>query len=166
MRGRRAERPTPPHLRPRRGGARRERQPRARASGRDGARRDDPARPARGARGRGTGDRLRPGLPTDLPRVIDLGGADVRLGRRDCVRDDAYLARVLAGLDWAAGTRMVDGQGGELDGAGLVFNRATLLGAVTSIEATAAEDRPQLVDDLTRWGLGLSRAAGAVAAQV
>jgi ribosomal protein S18 acetylase RimI-like enzyme len=72
----------------------------------------------------------------------------------------------MAGLDWEASSRIAEGGGGRFDGAVLVFNRPTPLGPVTAIEATATPDQPELLDDLTRWGLGLSRAAGAVAAQV
>jgi ribosomal protein S18 acetylase RimI-like enzyme len=88
------------------------------------------------------------------------------MGRRDCVRDDAHLAKVMAGLDWEASTRIVEGHRGKFDGAVLVFNRATPLGTVTAIEATAADDQTRLLDEITGWGIGLSRAAGAVAAQV
>jgi len=48
----------------------------------------------------------------------------------------------------------------------LVLNRETPSGAMTAIEASAAADRPDLLNDLTGWGLALSKAAGAVAAQV
>jgi ribosomal protein S18 acetylase RimI-like enzyme len=109
---------------------------------------------------------LRPGRSNDLPRLIDLWQEDVRHGRRDCVRDDAYLRRVTAGFDWGAKSRIVEGVSGAFDGAVLVSDRATPLGTITAVEASVATDRPELLDDLTRWGLGLSRAAGAAAAQV
>jgi len=109
---------------------------------------------------------LRPGRSDDLPRLVELWREDVRRGRRDCVRDDAYLLRVTAGFDWAAKSRIVEAASGALDGAVLVSDRTTPLGTVTAVEASAAGDRPEVLNDLTRWGLGLSRAAGAVAAQV
>ena len=109
---------------------------------------------------------MRPGRSNDLPRLIELWQQDVRQGRRDCVRDDAYLRRVTAGFDWGAKSRIVEGAGGAFDGAVLVSDRVTPLGTITAVEASAARDQPELLDDLTRWGLGLSRAAGAVAAQV
>ena len=108
---------------------------------------------------------MRPGRSNDLPRLIELWQADVRHGRRDCVRDDAYLRRATAGFDWGAKSRIVEGAGGAFDGAVLVSDRVTPLGTVTAVEASVA-DRQDLLDDLTRWGLGLSRAAGAAAAQV
>jgi ribosomal protein S18 acetylase RimI-like enzyme len=97
---------------------------------------------------------------------MELWQEDVRRGRRDCVRDDAYLRRVTAGFDWGAKSRIVDGAGGAFDGAVLVSDRASPLGTITVVEASTAHDRPELLKDLTKWGLGLSRAAGAVAAQV
>jgi ribosomal protein S18 acetylase RimI-like enzyme len=109
---------------------------------------------------------LRPGRSDDLPRLIELWHDDVRRGRRDCVRDDAYLRRVTAGFDWGAKSRIVEAAGGAFGGAVLVSDRATPLGTITSVDASAARDQPELLNDLTRWGLGLSRAAGAVAAQV
>jgi ribosomal protein S18 acetylase RimI-like enzyme len=109
---------------------------------------------------------VRPGRSSDLPKLIELWHADVRNGRRDCVPGDVLLRRVVAGLDWEARSRMVEGPTGRLDGAVLVLNRETPGGAMTAIEASARADRPDLLDDLTRWGFGLSKAAGAVAAQV
>lgn len=109
---------------------------------------------------------MRPGRSTDLPRLIELWQEDVRRGRRDCVRDDAYLRRATAGFDWEAKSRIVEGASGAFDGAVLVSDRPTPLGTITAVDASAAHHRPELLDDLTQWGIGLSRAAGAVAAQV
>lgn len=109
---------------------------------------------------------MRPGRPHDLPGVLELWRDEVRAGRRDCVPGDVHLRRLMAGFDWEARSRILEGPRGVLDGAVLVSNRATPLGTIAAVEASAAHDRPELLDDLTRWGLGLSRAAGAVAAQV
>jgi ribosomal protein S18 acetylase RimI-like enzyme len=109
---------------------------------------------------------VRPGRPDDLPGVVELWRDEVRAGRRDCVPGDAHLHRVMAGFDWAARSRIVEGADGSLDGAVLVSNRATPLGTIAAVEASAAHGRSELLDDLTRWGLRLARAAGAVAAQV
>lgn len=110
---------------------------------------------------------MRPGRPDDLPGLIELWREDVLAGRRDCVPADLHLRRLMAGFDWEARSRIVEGaSAGLLDGAVLVSNRATPLGTVAGIEASAARHRPDLLIDLTRWGLGLSRAAGAIAAQV
>jgi hypothetical protein len=109
---------------------------------------------------------LRPGRPSDLPRLIELWHADVRDGKRDCVPGDVLLRRVVAGLDWASRSRMVEGPGGRLNGAVLVLNRDTPLGTMTAVEASAAIEQSELLAELTRWGLALSKAAGAFAAQV
>jgi ribosomal protein S18 acetylase RimI-like enzyme len=107
---------------------------------------------------------VRPGRQQDLNGVLDLWREDVRVGKRDCVPGDAFLHRMMDGFDWESRSRVVDGRGGRLDGAVVVSNRDTPLGTVAAVEASAIE--PELVNDLARWGLGLSRAAGAVAAQV
>jgi len=107
---------------------------------------------------------VRPGRKSDLAGLLDLWREDVRAGKRDCVPGDAFLHRVMDGFDWDSRSRVVDRRTGGLDGAVLVSNRDTPLGTVAAIEASAAEQ--ELLNDLTRWGLGLSRAAGAVAAQV
>jgi ribosomal protein S18 acetylase RimI-like enzyme len=98
--------------------------------------------------------------------VIELWRGDVRAGRRDCVPSEARMQRVLAGFDWASGSRIVEGADRTIDGAVLVSNRATPLGPLALVEVSAAGDRPEVLRDLVRWGLGLSRAAGAAAAQV
>jgi GNAT superfamily N-acetyltransferase len=95
--------------------------------------------------------------------VLELWHAEVRAGRQDCVPGEAHLRRMLAGFDWSARSRMVEGTNG-LEGAVLVAGRSTPSGTVTQV--SAASDRLELRHDLLRWGLGLSKAAGAVAAQV
>jgi ribosomal protein S18 acetylase RimI-like enzyme len=109
---------------------------------------------------------VRPGRPADLPGVLALWSAEVRAGSRDCIPSEARLHRVMAGFDWEARSRIVDGRIGGVEGAVFVSNRATPLGTLASVEASTALDRPELLPDLVNWGLGLSRAAGAVAAQV
>ncbi len=109
---------------------------------------------------------MRPGRPDDIQGLLDLWQADVRAGRRDSVPGDDHVRTVMAGFDWEARSRIVDRAGGGADAAVLVSSRASPLGIVASIEASTAPDRPELLHDLVRWGLGLSRASGAVAAQV
>jgi ribosomal protein S18 acetylase RimI-like enzyme len=110
---------------------------------------------------------VRPGRSDDLPALLELWQAEVRAGRRDCVPGDVHLRRMLTGFDWAARSRMLESSSGKLEGAVLVSSRPTPLGAVTQIDASIA-DGVELEQrlDLMRWGAGLSRAAGAVAAQV
>jgi ribosomal protein S18 acetylase RimI-like enzyme len=101
-----------------------------------------------------------------MPRVLELWRDEMHAGKRDCVPPETHLRRMIAGFDWEARSRVVEGAEGRLDGAVLVSNRATPLGTVAAIEASAPPDRAEVLHELTRWGLGLSRAAGAVAAQV
>jgi len=107
---------------------------------------------------------VRPGCKDDLSGLLDLWRADVRAGKRDCVPGDAFLHRAMNSFDWESSSRVTDGSAGRLDGVVLVSSRATPLGTIAAVDASAV--RPGLLNDLTRWGLGLSQAAGAVAAQV
>ena len=106
---------------------------------------------------------MRPGRADDLPAVLRLWHAEVRAGRIDCVPGEAHLQRLLAAFDWGARSRVVEDVTG-LEGAVLVAGRPTPQGAVTQV--SVACERLELRRDLLRWGLDLSRAAGAVAAQV
>lgn len=110
---------------------------------------------------------MRPGRSEDLPSVLELWRAEVRAGRRDCVPGDFHLHRMLAGFDWEARSRVVESANGAMQGAVLVISRPTPLGAVTQVDASVARSgEPELRLELTGWGVGLSRAAGALAAQV
>jgi ribosomal protein S18 acetylase RimI-like enzyme len=109
---------------------------------------------------------MRQGRVADLAGVLDLWTDDVHTGMRDCVPSEDRIARTLAAFDWPANSRMVEGAGGKIEGAVLVSSRASPLGTVAVIEASSAAHRPELLTDLTRWGLGLSKAAGATAASV
>jgi len=78
-----------------------------------------------------------------------------------------WMARALAGFDWAGSSRVIGAPGGELDGAVLVTHRTYDLGTIARIEvAIASAGDLELRRRLVEWGLGLSRAAGAAAAQV
>jgi ribosomal protein S18 acetylase RimI-like enzyme len=89
--------------------------------------------------------------------------AEVRAGRQDCVPGEAYIQRMLAGFDWSSRSRVVEREGG-LDGAVLVAGRSTPLGTVTQVSAACG--RSDMRQELLRWGLNLSKAAGATAAQI
>lgn len=106
---------------------------------------------------------MRAGRAEDLPAVLELWRSEVRAGRLDCVPGEAHLRRMLAGFDWSARSRMVEGKEG-LEGAVLVSGRPTPRGTVTQV--SAAGDLLELRLHLIRWGLDLSKAAGAVAAQM
>ena len=106
---------------------------------------------------------MRPGSADDLPAVLELMHAEVRAGRLDCVPGEALLQRMLAGFDWGARSRVVEGAYG-LEGAVLVAGRSTPDGIVTQVSVAASST--DLRRDLVRWGFDLSKASGAVAAQV
>jgi ribosomal protein S18 acetylase RimI-like enzyme len=109
---------------------------------------------------------VRPGRPEDLPGLIELWREDVSVGRRDCVPGDVQLRKIMAGFDWESRSRIADGTAaGQLAGAVLVSNRASPLGDIARVEASARH-QSELLIDLIGWGLGLSQAAGAAAAQV
>lgn len=109
---------------------------------------------------------MRPGHAHDLAGVLDLWAEDVRAGRRDCVPSEDRMARMLAGFDWEAGARIVEGSGGRIEGAVLVSSRTAPAGTIAIVEASAVQGRPDLLADLTKWGLGLSKAAGAATALI
>ena len=106
---------------------------------------------------------MRPGRVEDLPLVLELWREDVRAGRLDCVPGEVRLRQMLSGFDWSARSRMVDGSRG-LDGAVLVSGRSTPNGTVTRVSAGATTAALRHV--LVKWGFDLSKASGAVAAQV
>ena len=106
---------------------------------------------------------MRPGRAEDLPAVLELMHAEVRAGRQDCVPGEVHLQRMLAGFDWGARSRMVESRR-RLEGAVLVAGRSTPGGTVTQV--SVASDRMEVRRQLLRWGLDLSKAAGAIAAQV
>jgi ribosomal protein S18 acetylase RimI-like enzyme len=106
---------------------------------------------------------VRPGRADDLPGVLALLQAEVRAGRVDCVPGPAYLQWMLAGFDWSSRSRVVEAERG-LEGAVLVAGRSTPVGTLTQV--SVACDGAALRQELLRWGLNLSKAAGAVAAQM
>ncbi len=105
---------------------------------------------------------MRAGRPEDLPAVLELMQADVRAGRIDSVPGEALLQRILTGFDWGARSRMVEGRDG-LDGAVLVAGRSTPEGFVSRVTVAATTAGLRL--DLVKWGIDLSKASGAIAAQ-
>jgi ribosomal protein S18 acetylase RimI-like enzyme len=109
---------------------------------------------------------VRPGRAADLAGIIELWRAEVNEGRRDSMPRDARVKGLLAQFDWDARCRVMDVAGG-LAGAVLVASRPSPLGTVAQIDcATAGLDQAHTMRELVRWGLQLSRAAGASVAQV
>ncbi len=109
---------------------------------------------------------MRQGRAEDLAAVLDLWAEDVRAGRRDCVPNVDRVRRMLAGFDWETSSRIAEGPDGHVGGAVLVSSRAAPIGTIAIVEASAAQGRTELLRDLTRWGVGLSNAAGATTAMV
>jgi ribosomal protein S18 acetylase RimI-like enzyme len=92
----------------------------------------------------------------------------VRAGRRDSVPPEPQVQGLLAQFDWSALSRMVEDGGASLAGAVVVSSRASPEGIVARIDpaVSAGGDTPHVMQGLVEWGLHLSRAAGAAAAQV
>ena len=91
----------------------------------------------------------------------------MREGRRDSAPRLVELRRLLAHFDWEAQSRLVEDGGSGLAGAVLVTSRAAPEGTFARIEVAAAgTDSAVVMRELVRWGLQLSRAAGAASAQV
>ncbi len=109
---------------------------------------------------------MRQGTADDMVGVLDLWAEDVRAGRRDCVPGDERMHRMLAGFDWGTSSRVAEGPDGQIEGAVLVSSRAAPIGTIAIVEASVARGRTELLGDLTRWGVGLSKAAGATTAMV
>src|SRR6266702_693539 len=109
---------------------------------------------------------MRPGRVEDLPAMVRLWGREVLAGRRDSAPHGRSLQRILSGFDWEACSRVEDDAGG-LRGAVLVMRRQAEDTTVARVEAAVTPDvDDELLQTLIGWGLGLSRAAGAHAAQV
>src|ERR1700674_40943 len=111
---------------------------------------------------------MRPGRASDLPGLVELWRSEVRAGIRDSVPSEPQVKGMLAQFDWGARSRMVDDGEAALAGAVVVSSRPSPEGIVARIDpAVASRAATALVTrDLVEWGLQLSRAAGAAAAQV
>ena len=98
--------------------------------------------------------------------MVRLWGREVLAGRRDSAPHGRFLQRILSGFDWEACSRVEDDAGG-MRGAVLVMRRQAEDTTVARVEAAVTPDvGDELLQTLIGWGLGLSRAAGAHAAQV
>jgi ribosomal protein S18 acetylase RimI-like enzyme len=100
--------------------------------------------------------------------VVELWRAEVHAGRRDSVPPQGELQALLAHFDWGARCRLVEDGAGRLAGAVLVTSRETPpRGLVARVDPAAdGVGEAQAMRELVTWGLQLSRAAGAEAAQV
>jgi len=104
---------------------------------------------------------MRPGRAEDLVPLMELWREEVRAGRQDIVPDESRMRRMLSRFDWEARSRMVD-DGGRLAGAVLLMSRPSPEGVIASMYVAGA---PEVSADLARWGVRLSRAAGAAVTQ-
>jgi len=111
---------------------------------------------------------MRPGRASDLPALLELWRSEVRAGRRDSIPAEPQVEGLLAQFDWGARSRVVDDGAAALAGGVVVSSRPSPEGIVARIDpAVGVTGNTQAVmRDLVRWGLQLSSAAGAAAAQV
>jgi ribosomal protein S18 acetylase RimI-like enzyme len=99
--------------------------------------------------------------------VVKLWRSEVRAGRRDSVPRQVELQKLLANFDWGSRSRLVDDGAEGLAGAVVVTSRPHPEGTVARIDpAVAGESSVRVMRELVQWGVWLSRAAGAAAAQV
>ena len=95
--------------------------------------------------------------------MTDLWQVDAQAGRRDCAPGATALLTLGSRFDWAAKSRVTEDSMGRLTGAILLTSRATPLGVLAIMDVCGSTE---VVRDLIRWAVGLSRAAGAAAAQL
>lgn len=106
---------------------------------------------------------MRPGRLQDLPALRALWAHEVVISSRDCVPSEAMIARLMTSFDWEVRSRVIEDED-RVRAAVLVLEQASRGVTVTRVEAAAHDNADRL--RLIRWGLGLSRAAGAGVAQV
>lgn len=105
---------------------------------------------------------MRPARPSDVPELTRLWRERAARGDADSVPSGPRLEMMLSAFDWEARSRAVE-RDGRLVAAVMVTDRALPRGTVARLEfAGEPEEEGPLLD----WGLRLSRAAGARAAQV
>ena len=111
---------------------------------------------------------MRPGRPSDLPALIELWRSEVRAGLRDSMPPEPQVQGMMAQFDWGARSRVAQDGAAALAGAVMVSSRSSPEGVVARIDPAVAPrgDNSVVMRDLVQWGLQLSRAAGAAAAQV
>ena len=99
--------------------------------------------------------------------MVKLWRSEVRAGRRDSVPRQVELQKLLANFDWGSRSRLVEDGAEGLAGAVVVTSRPHPEGTVARIDpAVTGESSARVMRELVQWGVWLSRAAGAAAAQV
>jgi ribosomal protein S18 acetylase RimI-like enzyme len=111
---------------------------------------------------------MRPGRAADVPALVELWRLELRAGRRDSVPREPQAQAMLAQFDWGARSRVIEDAAGDVIGAVVVTSRESPAGTVARIDPAVAsgDSASPAMRDLVQWGLQLSRAAGAAAAQV
>ena len=105
---------------------------------------------------------MRPARRDDLPRLFAVLRGEIARGRQDVFPSEERVARLLAGFDWQARSRVVV-RDGQLIGGGFVVSRPSPEGVQANVYAGGETG---VYRDLVRWGAGFARAAGAAATQV
>jgi ribosomal protein S18 acetylase RimI-like enzyme len=109
---------------------------------------------------------MRAGRAEDLTALVELWRSEVRAGRRDSAPREVELQGLLAHFDWDSRSRLVEDGASGLAGAVVVTSRPTSEGTLARVDPAVGQDSPRVMRELVHWGLQLSRAAGAVVAQV
>lgn len=104
---------------------------------------------------------MRPGRSGDLQALVELWHAEVREGRRDAVPRRAHVEVLADRFDWAARSRVIEDGRGGLAGVVMVSAYTSPDGSLAQLDLAAIDDAA--AEQLARWGVGLSRASGAIA---
>ena len=105
---------------------------------------------------------MRPARTGDLPQLFAILRGEIARGRQDVFPNEGRVARLLAGFDWEARSRVVV-RDGRLVGGAFVVSRPSPEGVQANVYAGGETD---VYRELVRWGAGFARAAGADAIQV
>jgi ribosomal protein S18 acetylase RimI-like enzyme len=93
---------------------------------------------------------------------MELWRADVRTGRRNSMPSRSHIQTLASRFDWEARSRVIEDKNGSLAGAVMVAASTSPSGPLAQLDVVATTEAT--VQELTRWGVALSRASGAVAA--
>ena len=93
--------------------------------------------------------------------MIELWRADVRRGLRSSMPAPSRFAALAGRFDWAARSRVIEGGNRALAGVVMVTDSMSPNGPLAHLDLAATTDGT--ARELAGWGVGLSRASGAVA---
>ncbi|HEY1420081.1 MAG TPA: GNAT family N-acetyltransferase [Candidatus Dormibacteraeota bacterium] len=106
---------------------------------------------------------MRAGRASDLPGLIALWRQNVQDGRQDAIPDGPRLRKTLAAFDWDARSRVTEDSDERVTGSVLVSGRPSPEGVISTMYLAG---HPDATEELARWGVLFSRAAGASVVQV